>query len=583
MSIIKWLLLLALTLTLPQVPPQPHVQPPTLKEINWSLGGNTRLAVTFERNQVPTTFTDIHVCGTNCRGEKHILHPECDSSCDAPCTTIHQQTSIHGNVSGDVSAFPQLQQALQKFGVPEYTGVHLMDSIFDEMCDQVGDLDKFDLQAKWDHWNEKHCALTFRDCELTQFNYLAHIQLLRDTDAGNGRIVTVQGPKVDTVMLTIWIPTGKYKEEVKVRCKCSVVGESREDHVSLNDPSSGITIQEDGKTRVATGQDLAKYGVVCVAENMNEAVWTAENPTNQPVEICINPGQQLVSTDPSVQDLCTTSETRLKLPAAMMTPGQVVPAKVSAPGSVACLNMTKATPTSKNSFRIGTTSPPAIQRLAAFNAKESFRGLEGQIRIWIVTDHASLGDIQKYMIFPKPTPAMYLRALHTVATVGKVDVTSPEYRKCVEPILLTGGGAKKAQFAWLARTLAKVNSERVDTLQADAFAEWWGERGTRYADQSSADLANALCSSPDPKLQAFGIKFLTTIVPAEKRATIANKNALNGIGLWLTANNPEQAKHALTVLETYKSPQSRLFLLNPNKELPAELKDQAKQLAASIK
>jgi hypothetical protein len=474
-----------------------------------------------------------------------------------------------------------LTAALKRFGSSYSDGNGLSRTISVEAAQNLGDVSKFNIQFDWKHWTTAPCTFSFRRVATYSFDIVANVQLVRITHLPDGKDLETKGPSIQQIAVTVTLPLNKFfQSEPSIYCRC----EPRTIPVlwggALNEKlghGSKIVIDDDGKDHVCTTDEEKEYKIVCVAKDMNECEWSAENPTDHAVDICLYPGAQLICTDPNYQDLCSIGFTRLHLPG-MVQRGPATPVRVTAKGTVACSKMTKQMPNPSVNFKIGPGSSPEVERIAMFNADETFQGPEGQIRIWILTDKASLAEIQEHMLFPKPTAAMYLRSLNTVAKVADVNVTSTTYQKCLDAKLLTGGAVGANVIGWYVALFPTDTPAGLGSLMAGDFADWWSERGARYGDQSAADLANALCSSVNQKLREFGAKFLLEFVPPSHRLAVAAKGGLNGVGLWLTGPDPADAMKALDVLESYSSPSAKFFATNVNAGLPADVKTRAEKI-----
>jgi hypothetical protein len=565
-----------------QEPTTPDQLPPSPKSVEVKLADNAGVRITYTFAKPHLVEAPGFMCHNDCNGEKHVAHAQCDSSCDTNCKDNHLVTApaLFQQNFGDTTKF---DNSVKQFGLKEDRNFLHNQSL--GALEELGDSHKFDHKFQWQHWCSSPCARSFRNPQYYVFDVVATLQLYRDTPDKDGKPIRTQGPKTDVRFLSVSIPTGKYTQSKEyVYCRCAVVEEDlKQDGGDANDKNGHggkIIIEENGKEHVCTTNEVQKYAIVCVAQDMNECTWSAENPSDHPVDVCVYPGQELICTDPDYQDLCCTSATRLHLPAKKGS-GPATLERVSGSGSVACTQMSKQMPSAKVGFKIGSGSSPELCRLAIFNSQESFRGPEGQIRMWIVTDKASLADIQQHMLFPKPTPAMYLRSLYAVGTVGGVDVALPEYRGCLTANLLAAVGVDAKTINWYVSQFPASVPSGLGSLGADDFADWWSEKGARYGDQSAADLANALCSSTNPKLRDFGVRFLSEFVPKDHRLAVAVKGGLSAVGMWLTRADAPGAAKSLDILEAYAAPTVQFFALNANPALPAELKARAAKLAST--
>jgi hypothetical protein len=597
--------------------PPSHPPIPAPKSFNWDLDGHHAVEFTWEYGpEVGMEGYYPESCRNDCRGKVHLLHEQCDTSCDRTCSDLHRQT---------ISPYVQLEK-IEFFEDPGR-----FDHVFERECGKVGVGPKYPLNqvawgmveqmrkpiesdknlqvdVKWNHFAKGPCEQSIR-CHV---GYEVPVTLVwevyRFDTAPDGRQVRVGGGKHRTLLAKVLIPQdGVASETHDIYCQCSIVKESleqatEEHYVPLppikpivEEKRTGAVIRESTSgTAVCDSQELQKFDFNVVCESMNECVVSCTNPTNEQQTFIICPGVVLVCLDNGYQDMCCTTPIRLVVPA-MSSASESVQIvrfgpsacdygdRTSGKGRLLCMNMDLKEPNAKVAYRIGGGASPGLRALAQLTYGSSIRGTQDQVRMWIATDAATF-DKCASVLFPRPKEGLYADCLFEAFGVARLNGSDPKFAACFDPKLVAGA-AKPRTTAWLVPRLA---ARAPDKLAAwvngnhAAFAPLFTESGMRLGIPHAARLARELCESSNAGVRKAGLNFLLKAIPEASRKEFADAGGLAGGGLLLMQGTAEEAKLALEVFEAYKSAVSILYLRNANAALPKETKDRAENLLKAL-
>lgn len=588
----------------PILPPKPE-----LRKQEWSLGGGAIIEVTFTVGDPTESTTLYEYCMNTCRGKVHLLHQECDTSCDAPCKSIHRW-KLEAELDDSPFAFSvtnstekdSVKAGLDRFGV---VGQHeaLAYSVANSIETQLGlqtEKCSLDFELNLKHWNQKPCHSSGKLLRNYAFPVEAKWQIYRFDTAPDGRQVRVQGPSGQTTFGSIYVPDRQaVPGPEKTYCKCSVVTDEPEHSMR----TGGTTTREASETGVCLGDkpggsactdsflEQMKFDAVC--QDMNTCVFSATNFSHAPVTLAINPGTFLIPSDPMVQEMTVIDRVLLQMgpyeSVWASVPIEHGPLSASFPpfaevkGRVLCTNMHRKEPNPSVKFTTALPRSIGISQLATFSSKQRFRGPREQTRMWIGTDSASLADIQKIMI-PSPGEGTYVTALYEVSVHSQIDLTAKEFDSCFDPSLLVGGTADQKATQWLIAELEARDAKRLASwLSANTskFAPLFADSAKDYDLEHAVTVANRLCSSANPAVAAAGIEFVMKAVPSSGREKFANAGGLNGAGALLRGGDAALATLSLAVLESYGGASAKYWASNVGSELPVNLKERAKKLAGS--
>lgn len=536
----------------------------------------------------------IAYCSQSCRGGKHVLHAECDASCDRACTEIHQY-ELHARASltaaENDAAYNKLREKLSELKKQMPHG-----SIIEGLEKDAFGKDKasHDVSFKWKHWNSKQCSYAVRRMMGWVYPVECHWTISQDVKDAEGK-PTVKEIASGKMFAYIKIPTDQFEDRPATEvCRCQEVEQDEEDpptpHKMSFDPPETAFIEKCGPPEVpCSGSDLKKFDFSVECTDMNQGVCTATNFMPMPVDLCMQEGTVLECVDESDQDTLCVEGCRLHLIAANPIAGicgsGFVATPVSAPIRLQCLNLHKGQPSRSKKY-VPVTGSDALVKLAKFQKKQLIAGPWDQIRTWIYTDHASLDEIAKVML-PPPSEGAYLKAAYQLSTlVPTIDWGSEPYRHCLEPTLIVGNVASREATSWLVGELARIDpvglANWVDTHAAE-FAPLWTNANLAVNPKHLADVASALCESKNAQVRASGRRFLLGTVPSDKRALIAANRGLEGLAFSMV-HNPDAAEvdEALAVAEAYPSASIAFGLLNLDKGLPEATRARAAKLLRQL-
>lgn len=571
-----------------------------LSEVEVKMAGNLRLVVDPEAKEPvkKALFFNVY-CENVCRGKKHLLHSECDASCDKACSHIHKET--FGAVSSYSEDVSDLAKAIGSAkGLKDhmlYTDAYVaLDKIIDQGLGQGKAREKYWVTIDWKHWAKDPCSYVDRDSLYWIYSVSCKWRIVKDGVDASGKPTSTE-VKNGTCVVELKLPTDEYEDRKPVvRCACSVVqdgpdgGGGGDGGISHPEERTAFVEKCGPPMEVCSTQDLDKFGFEVVCANMNEGTCTATNYMPMPVDLCVQEGMQLECVDESAQDCVCVGGCRLHLPPAnifALTTGFGEPAMpVSAPIRLQCLNLHKDQPNRRIKYRPVLADSREIVALARFQKQQMIGGPWDQIRTWIYTDHASLDEIGK-VILPPPTEGAYLKAAYQVSTVlPRFDFSAPENRRCLEPRLIAGNVAGREATLWLVRQLDRIDpnglAQWVNANPA-AFAPLWTNTSLTVNPKHLADVASALLQSDEPVVREAGIQFLLKTVPVDKRDLVLKNNGFEGMNRALIrCSDSEEAGRLLDVVEAYKEPAATFGLRNMRKELPANIRDRAARLLDAL-
>jgi hypothetical protein len=537
----------------------------TLAENNW---------VEVRPKLVPMdgTVTTIF-CSNACRGGKHILHEQCDASCDKACAETHKYDF---NVKLACRPGGDLLNDSKKFGLKDATWevvTKVSEAVHKEFL-QKGKI----CDVK--HWNKTPCSTAYQMQKFKKYKIQADYQFFRNDIGPDGRKIYVKGPTGTWDYGTVEVPDGDLEAGgTVVKCACSVVKEK----ISTGD-HSGVYIEKDGMPQFATSKMIDDAGITVECGSMNECTVLCINPSAEPINVSIGVGTVLECIDESCQDemLCQDVTFACESQSNGSATFRAGPAVLggSGKGRAACLNLHKQEPRSGVKYRIAQPSNASLAKLAAFTSKETIQGPWGQVRMWIVTDHASIGDIGKVLI-PKPTESIYMRALYDVSQTTRLDLSGPEFSECVSPSLALGGSVTQAMTEWFVDFWSRKNPKLFATWVSGHANELsdacLGPNATSLQVNHVAELCNALCRSGSPEMAASAFAVLEA-APESRRADIIKAHGLAGALGQLGGKDAELAERALKLAATYRDAGSVACLLNVGPTLSDDLRTRAAKL-----
>lgn len=569
------------------------IPPPAIPEQKWSVdAGNGRLNVRVEwRDDGIKPGTSIY-CEKRCRGKKHLLHSQCDDSCDSACIEIHQfkvtadfQESLRIN---DRKGWDGADQDFDKFGAGNFGSSDVSYNVSESIKSTLkGQADKYKAEFSMRHWFNGSCGGRERTLSEHRYTAIVHYELYREVMLDNGQVMKTTGPSGSFELGVFSVALDQYMDyDPYVCCRCSIVlGEEEHSSVPIpEDRQTGVCLVTPKGDVPVTDKFLQDCGFAISCDSMNECTVTAENPGSDPFELCVYPGTIFESKDPGVQDVATMAKCNLTLPTkellASIGRTGAKSDKVSAKVRVACINMAKKEPTSKTRFVVGSKFDGALAKIAGLQSQQRIAGPWDQARTWVYTDKASYDDIAK-ILMPTPSKGYYARGLYQLANECGVDLGSKDYDKCFDPSLLAGTPPREAMSRWLATELARRNPAKLAAwlkTSGKEFAELLAEGDQDDMNHVQIVLGELAATPGDPVWKSLE-SLLGSGVPQSAKAKFAALGAGRILLPALRAQDANSATKALDIYESYGAKGGEFFLLNPNSALPQAVRDRALKLA----
>jgi hypothetical protein len=541
------------------------------------------------------------VCTNKCKGNVHKGHPTCDYSCDDRCTETHR-LRVKGEYFPDRSAMNAATAAAN--GLAARGGgtaspsdwSHRVSSALAEFRREANKRKTFDMA------HAGPCSGKSQKVDVR--TYAFHV---RGTMKKVGYRMSrgVRTPINETVgMHESVVATAKIvKDEPKDKkdwgaCLCKAPQEPEVDIDAMLDRLiellDGLIEQERlshlcGTAAVSmrdkAGQhvDPGESKIVVKPVDMNRCEVQIENGTGTDVEVTIPIGTVFQAQDKSFQDMASVVTTR-----GMLYAGQTKSFYVSLrpdlvqttalfPVRWACLNIAKKEPSPSTRYTMRSPQDDVLIRLGAITDQARVRGPHDQARVWIYTDKAPIDEVNKRML-PGVSEGRYTTLLHDVAKAG-VDLSGTEFRRCIEPKLLTGVALDDQAAAALVSVLAEAKpADLARFIDANAATiARLVDSDPQYGPGHVATVATALLSEDNADVRKSGLKLVTSVRP-ENRAAFAGAGGLAGVRQMLTNGIVAEASSALDALIAYSLEHSGELLGASWEQLPTDaLKVKAKK------
>lgn len=579
-------------LVLPPMPP--------LTDQAWRLSevGTSEIGLQLSYGTPEVDVISYQYCYNACRGGVHLLHEQCDASCDRACEAVHQRRSGAGVVPEHTSFFTgrgarDIGAGLNQFGHAAVEDA-LRESISTKIETDFGKDKLNDLGWEWKerHWNQEPCTHVGKALRTVAVPVVAKWSLRRYDTAPDGRQVLVQGPSGECVVAHVRLPDRQsVPDKSTVVCRCTILGEE-ERKVGFV-PGVGIELRGGiGQTGVCLGESkeapqatvgyLQECGFQIECEDMTTATVSATNTTGQEFTLVIHPGTVFESQDAKVQDMGVVERIVLPVPPGLRASVSVPLVggsaewfpRAEASGRVLCLNMNRREPSPGDKFKVGLPASTDVLQVAAYTAGLRVRTQTDQARMWIVTDRASRTEIEKVMI-PGPSEAGYVRAMFEAHHLTSLDLTTDEFKRLWEPGLAAGAAGGEEEFAWFVAHMAESDPKGLASgvrASIGHYAAMLGPEARSYERETPAVAARVLGGAPSTEVAAACAELVLRGVPEAARVEFSAAGGLDGLGLWLTRDDPAGAETALEVMETFRTPETKFWLLNASPRLPEALR-----------
>lgn len=324
--------------------------------------------------------------------------------------------------------------------------------------------------------------------------------------------------------------------------------------------NTGIWVDEEGDgeyVAIRLADAESKYKIKFNSDRMTTYNVSCSSGPTAPEGVIIVPGFTLVSGDRKVQDLLVCGGVTL-------APKDGV---VTATGRAACLNMRKRTPTLATKYKPVESALPELGSLAIFHHHTQISGPWDQARTWMFTDGASYNEIGKFLQ-PMIPPSRFVKEIMNLQNMA-VPASHPRLKSVFDPDFLKLGElteverATYAQKAWIAD---------------EARCLKWLKDQPMVSEPGFAALASeGLFRNPETTSE-----FLAEKLKKLKKDAFTKQDGWNLLGAALYSSNAKAAGIALRAMESNPDRAQLWYLLNPDPQLPADIRNRAEKLGKSL-
>ncbi|MCE9559404.1 MAG: hypothetical protein K8R88_10670 [Armatimonadetes bacterium] len=555
-------------------------------------GGNDILADLKWHWNEPTrgkAITDLHSldCNNVCRGMVHFAHKACDTSCDMVCESSHRQSipPYSGWLTYPVGNPNNILEAAEKFGFDFALGNGIMDDSSSRSGIDAAEQNP-KLRAEWNLtcWNSAPCTLSTKNIEELTYKIDYEIQFYRLTRMADGSLARTNGPVTQFYREMYIVDAKSMQPPVNVEaCKCALGYEEHANATPLDKvPVACISIvEDDGDTRVATGQEIKDMNFQVVCNDMSNALVTLNSPLQNCSMVKIPAGWEFDCEDGSAQDTQLVNDLNFDCSSAFFaTKTALMAPKPQAKANTMCLEIKKKEPNAKLKYRLKQPSTLARLKSARLTADSRRYVNSVQVRTWIITDYASFTDISKLLI-PAPAPATYLRELHTAHRIGGINPAEPKAKALYDNELLSTPGVEPEPMEDFVK--AKLASDREATMKwvrtsaAKSFADWFkGNEAAVVAKAVNTFVTRFARAGDDGRLAVAEMLASKNLAP---HLYSLKGEGISALAARLTQPVDGKLAEALVVaLEKTKHPSARFAALNAHKSLSAGLKRRLEQI-----
>ncbi|MBS1713723.1 MAG: hypothetical protein JST30_05240 [Armatimonadetes bacterium] len=565
----------------------------TVLEVSWKWTDKGRR--TIYRN-------DDLQCGGFCRGKKHLLHEQCDQSCDTPCTAIHDVSL--GPLFPDMEVPEQLDQDVARFtGMSETRnyGYTAMTATYERMGGQAYESDPaLQLKAKFGCWNQDPCSYKQKVYDVHDIECVLTYTLKRETRMPDGSVVTTQGPvRTSKISGTVPVPDSVRDGEGKeVVCRCSIVSDDKDKEVGFwgpGDNGTGLVCMHGDDRHRLDGKGLEGLGLTLVGQSMDRFTVTVSNKPPDCDKLIIPAGWEFQCVDGSLQDTVLVEDATIEF----MTGSNVGSLTLNVEANpwnvfdravkdvrTLCLNIKKREPEPGKQYRLVPPSRPAVVDLARMTRDSRFKGPWDQTRLWIVTDRASLDDVGKVLL-PGPTPRMYLRELYTVVERNLFRIDPKTDLKLADNRLFVTSAPDEGPLDWFVAW--KVRNDKAKSLawlkgNTKALVALFEKEKVEEAAEGVAMLAAALTKTRDKDATMTAVEILLDPHLEPYRKPVANDPHSSSVTALLTwTTDAVLAGKVLDYIEACRPPSAPFACRNVSKDLPQDVQDRAKRWTTALR
>ena len=540
-----------------------------------------------------------------CRGGKHPEHSKCDTSCDRKDDKTYRET-----IYGDARALSSEMRKMERDSAKMAKGIGMPGgpSNWSSASSQyISQMIKSCQETKVDVVSEPHdvpCTHRYREFgqKLTYIKVRGEFwkkgfYRSRGVDTPISTMVTSHEGRV----AELWYPqTEPLKVSEGVLCKCKAApapdkptyvdpGPAGEPPVSIPGPGGCEFEDKDGKPICPFEEQI---DFEAIGQSLNEAIIRANNKLAEDIRCTFPAGFELVPADSGTQVMTCTESTTVTLPAkssailyiSIRPRPSFLPETVETKLKVACTQIDKSMPTSSTKFKMRATEDQRLKRVIDQPSGSSFfANTVTQARVWIYKDGSTREQINKVMI-PGVTEGMYLNALFGIAKSG-VDLTTPKYRKCLDPKLLNSPTASKESTLWFYRELEYMDPKSSEKLRNQALGECrriLGGAPERIDIRHVAHLALAMSDSEDKSTRDAGLSVLEMSVPDALKNDFLTDGGLDVLRSVMTFGEDAEVLKAIGIAKNYRNPDVKALLEGIGEWGRESIREAAKEAAAAM-
>jgi hypothetical protein len=338
--------------------------------------------------------------------------------------------------------------------------------------------------------------------------------------------------------------------------------------------------------------------IEAIGQGLNEVILKVDNRCPYELEVYVPSGCELVPENSGTQIMTCTEGLNLTLPAkstrfvwmraktgtAENPVLKLFADPVEGKLKVACTQIDKSQPTSSTRFKLRATNDPRLRTVIDQPSGSSFfANTVTQARVWIYKDGSTREQINKVMI-PGVTEGMYLNALYGIARSG-VDLTTPKYRKCLDPKLLNSPTASKESTLWFYRELEYMDPKSSEKLRNQALGECrriLGGAPERIDIRHVAHLALAMSDSEDKSTRDAGLSVLEMSVPDALKNDFLTDGGLDVLRSVMTFGEDAEVLKAIGIAKNYRNPDVKVLLEGIGEWGRESIREAAKEAAAAM-
>jgi hypothetical protein len=431
---------------------------------------------------------------------------------------------------------------------------------------------KFRLSTLAPGWNDRPKTISSRSVELKPVQFKAKY--------------TIEGKEFEKKLGTMLVPTGRLSDP---EYKDAAVPKPDEGARELNEMAPGIaaiSVQPWRPEFKDTEAIISRYDLKIVSKSMQRFTVSGINPDPETVVITINPGMMLAPNRASVQHVGIASQFKMVLPTASLVSslfGSGFQERSTAVGDSLCLEIFMALP-ENDPMRLALPNNSGLVRMLENSLADGKLNRKDQAGVWIVNDGASYEQIVSSLT-PDPTPGEYIEALFESGRIGKVDLRSPAFEKCLDSNLLASPGSAEAT-AYVAGLIAELKPKPYrDFLvnQRTKLRDWLAS-GTEAEKMHALALLGAGSLDRDNRtwVADFLVGAKSSIGNSGTLKLLEASPVLRSFQEALLGADAGLAYKAIAVLSAFPSQSSVPWLNSASDRLPLKTRQMAESSAQSI-